>query len=84
MFVHNNRDPQDPNIIVWKPIYLINENGIVDLQIREHKLRWHKVSTLKKLLVSSGFEIETVYSGPLKERFKEDVHSEMWFVAIAK
>lgn len=84
VLTHNNRDSQDPDTIVWKPIYLIKESGKVDLQIREHKLRWYRFSTLKRLLVTSGFEIEAVHSGPLKEKFNEDVHLEMWFVATAK
>jgi ubiquinone/menaquinone biosynthesis C-methylase UbiE len=84
VLTHKNRDPQDPDTIVWKPIYLIKESGKVDLQIREHKLRWYRFSTLKRLLVTSGFEIEAVYSGPLKEKFNEGAHLEMWFVATAK
>jgi len=50
MLGHNIRDSQDPNTIVWNPIYLIKENNKVDLQIREHKLRWFEFSTLKKII----------------------------------
>jgi ubiquinone/menaquinone biosynthesis C-methylase UbiE len=37
---YNIRDLRNRNVIVWKPLYLMNENGKLDLQIREHKLRW--------------------------------------------
>jgi ubiquinone/menaquinone biosynthesis C-methylase UbiE len=84
MLGHNIRDSQDPNIIVWNPIYIIKENSKVDLQIREHKLRWFEFSTLKKLITKKGFKIVTIYSGPMKEKFKEDEHADMWFVTTAK
>jgi len=84
MLGHNIRDSQDPNIIVWNPIYIIKENSKVDLQIREHKLRWFEFSTLKKIITKKGFKIVTIYSGPMKEKFKEDEHTDMWFVTTAK
>ncbi len=40
VLAYNTRDVRDPNVIVWRPIFLVNEKGKVDLQIREHKLRW--------------------------------------------
>jgi 2-polyprenyl-3-methyl-5-hydroxy-6-metoxy-1,4-benzoquinol methylase len=83
MLGHNIRDSQDPNIIVWNPIYIIKENSKVDLQIREHKLRWFEFSTLKKIITKNGFKIVTIYSGPMKEKFKEDEHTDMWFVTTA-
>lgn len=84
ILAHNTRDTQDPSVIIWKPIYLISENNKVGLQIREHKLRWFEFSALEKMAVESGFEIEAVYSGPKREKFKEDEHTDMWFVATAK
>jgi ubiquinone/menaquinone biosynthesis C-methylase UbiE len=84
MLAYNIRDLQDPNIIVWNPIYLMKENNKVDLQIREHKLRWFEFSTLKKMITKNGFKIVTIYSGPIKEKFEEDEHADMWFVTTAK
>jgi SAM-dependent methyltransferase len=84
VLAHNTRDPEDPNIIHWNPIYLINEKGKVDLQIRAHKLRWFQISELEKLVRENGFEINAIYSGPLKEKFDEDLHRDAWFVATAK
>jgi len=81
---HNTRDSQNPNIIMWNPIYLVKENSKVDLQIREHKLRWFEFSKLKRIIAESGFKIVAIYSGPLKEKFKEDEHTDMWFVTTAK
>jgi ubiquinone/menaquinone biosynthesis C-methylase UbiE len=83
ILAHNIRDSQNPNIIVWNPIYLMKENNKVDLQIREHKLRWFEFSTLKKIMTENGFKIVAIYSGPMKEKFNEDEHADMWFVTTA-
>jgi 2-polyprenyl-3-methyl-5-hydroxy-6-metoxy-1,4-benzoquinol methylase len=83
ILAHNIRDSQDPNIIVWNPIYIIKENNKVDLQIKEHKLRWFEFSALKKMITRNGFKIVEVYSGPVKEKFKEDEHTNMLFVTTA-
>jgi len=84
ILTYNIRDLQDSNIIVWNPIYLIKQNSKVDLQIREHKLRWFKFSTLKKIITEKGFKIVAIYSGPIKEKFKEEEHTDMWFVTTIK
>ena len=84
ILTYNTRDLQDSNIIVWNPIYLIKQNSKVDLQIREHKLRWFKFSTLKKIITEKGFKIVAIYSGPIKEKFKEEEHTDMWFVTTIK
>jgi 2-polyprenyl-3-methyl-5-hydroxy-6-metoxy-1,4-benzoquinol methylase len=84
ILTYNTRDLQDSNIIVWNPIYLIKQNSKVDLQIREHKLRWFKFSTLKKIITENGFKIVAIYSGPIKEKFKEEEHTDMWFVTTIK
>ena len=60
------------------------ENNKVDLQIREHKLRWFEFSTLKRIITENGLEIIATYSGLKKEKFKEDEHSDMWFVTITQ
>jgi ubiquinone/menaquinone biosynthesis C-methylase UbiE len=83
MLAHNTRDSQNPNIIVWNPIYLIKQDSKVDLQIREHKLRWFEFSTLKKIMTENGFKIIATYSGPMKEKFNEDEHTDMWFLTTA-
>jgi ubiquinone/menaquinone biosynthesis C-methylase UbiE len=84
VLTYNTRDLQDSNVIVWNPIYLVKQNDKVDLQIREHKLRWFEFSALKKIITENGFKIVAVYSGPVKEKFKEDEHIDMWFVTTAK
>ena len=81
---YNSRDQQDPNVMVWRPIYLINENDKVDLQLREHKLRWFDFSDLKTMITKNGFKIRATYSGPVREIFREDEHTDMWFVTTAK
>ncbi len=84
ILTYNTRDLQDSNIIVWNPIYLIKQNSKVDLQIREHRLRWFEFSTLKKIITENGFKIVAIYSGPMKEKFKEEEHTDMWFVTTIK
>jgi ubiquinone/menaquinone biosynthesis C-methylase UbiE len=84
VLAHNTRDLQNPNIVCWKPIYLTKKNGKMDLQIREHRLRWFEFSTLKKLIAENSFEVVAVYSGPAKEEFNENLHKDAWFVTTAK
>jgi ubiquinone/menaquinone biosynthesis C-methylase UbiE len=84
LLTYNLRDPKNPNVIMWNPIYLMKENNKVDLQMREHKLRWFEFSELKKMIKKNSFEIIEIYSGPAREKFKEDEHTDMWFVTTAK
>lgn len=80
ILVYNTRDLEDPDTIIWRPIYLIKEKGKIDFQIREHKLKWFEFSMLRKMVTENGFEILAVYSGPQKEKFLEEQHDTMWFV----
>lgn len=83
LLFYNTRHPRNKDIMIWRPIYLIKEDGRVDFQIREHKLRWFQHSWLKRALNDYGFHVVATYSGPMKEKFtKED--TEMWFVTTAK
>jgi len=84
LLFYNTRHTQNRNVIVWRPIYLINKGGKADFQIREHKLRWFQFLKLKRMLIEHGFKVVATYSGPTKEEFKEHKHTEMWFVTIAK
>lgn len=81
---YNTRYPRNRNVIVWRPIYLIKEKDKVDLQLREHKLRWIYFSMLKKMLIESKFEIIATYSGASGEKFNEDEHVNMLLVTRAK
>lgn len=84
IFSYNSRDSQDPNILVWRPIYILKENGKMDLQIRERKLRWFEFYPLKAIIQKSGFDVIAVYSGPRKQKFRENEHDDMWFVTSVK
>jgi ubiquinone/menaquinone biosynthesis C-methylase UbiE len=77
---HNIRDSHDPNTIVWRSIFLVKEKGRADFQIREHRLRWFTFQKLKSLLNENGFNIVSTYSGPLGDKFNEDLHADMWLV----
>jgi ubiquinone/menaquinone biosynthesis C-methylase UbiE len=81
---HNTRDPNDPNTIIWRPIFLVKEKDKVDLQIREHRLHWFLPQELKKLLHQNGFSLVSTYSGPTEERFDENSHDDMWLVTTTK
>jgi len=83
-FAQNSRDSRDPNSIIWRSIYLTKQDGQLDFQVREHRLRWFRFSVLKELLTKNGFEIEAVRPGSSNERFDEQEHTEMWFVATAR
>jgi SAM-dependent methyltransferase len=84
LLFYNTRHPRNRNIMIWRPIYLIKEGDKADFQMREHKLRWHQFSSLKKMLTENGFKVVATYSGTMKEEFREDEHAEMWFITIAK
>jgi 2-polyprenyl-3-methyl-5-hydroxy-6-metoxy-1,4-benzoquinol methylase len=84
IFSYNSRDLRDPNILVWRPICILKENEKMDLQIREHRLRWFEFSPLEKIIKENGFDVLATYSGPKKEKFRENEHDDMWFVTRAK
>ena len=84
VLAYNTRHSRNRNVIVWRPIYLMKENDKVDLQIREHKIRWIYFSMLKKMLIQSKFEILATYSGASGEKFNEDEHVNVWLVTRAK
>jgi len=84
IFSYNSRDLGDSNILVWRPIYVLKENEKMDLQIREHRLRWFEFRPLKEMIEKSGFDVIAVYSGPRKERFSENEHDDVWFITGVK
>ena len=84
LMAYSTRDSRDRNTIIWRPIYLMNENGKVGFQIGEHKLRWFRPSTLKELLTENGFEIIGYHAGPNKDMPEECEPATIWFVAVSK
>lgn len=77
---YNTLDLKNPHILVWRPIYLFRENDKIDFQIREYMLRWFEFSTLKRIIIECDFKVRAVYSGPKRENFREEEHTDMWFV----
>lgn len=47
ILVYNTRDLEDPNTIIWRPIYFIKEKGKVDFQIRNINLSGSNFQHLK-------------------------------------
>jgi 2-polyprenyl-3-methyl-5-hydroxy-6-metoxy-1,4-benzoquinol methylase len=84
IFSYNSRDVQDPHILIWRPIYILKENEKVDLQIREHRLRWFRFLPLREIMEKNGFRVLATCSGPTKEKFRENEHDDMWFVTGVK
>jgi ubiquinone/menaquinone biosynthesis C-methylase UbiE len=84
LLTFNNRWRKNPNVIIWRPIYLIRENGKIDFQIKEHKLRRFQFSELEKMLTENSFAIIATYSGSKMEEFREDEHESMWLITTAK
>jgi len=80
----NVRDAEDPNTIIWRPIFLVKENNKVDFQIREHRLHWFEFHKMEKLLLQAGFRLMSTHSGPYEEKFDELLHADMWFVTQSK
>jgi SAM-dependent methyltransferase len=81
---HNLRDQSDPNTIVWRSIFLVKERDRVDFETREHRLRWFRFQEMSRLLKENGFRMVSTYSGPLGEKFRQDLHADMWFVTITR
>jgi hypothetical protein len=80
----NVRNAEDPNTIIWRPIFLVKESNKVDFQIREHRLHWFEFHEMEKMLSKTGFRVMSTYSGPSKEAFDEILHADMWFVTQSK
>jgi hypothetical protein len=80
----NVRDTEDPNTIIWRPIFLVKENNKVDFQIREHRLHWFEFHAMEKMLSETGFRLMSTYSGSSEEAFDEILHADMWFVTLSK
>ena len=81
VLAYSTRSKEDRNVIAWRPIFLMNDNGKIDFQIREHKFKWADFSNWRKLLIANGFELLSTQSGPTEEEFDEERHEAMWFVA---
>ena len=78
-YAHRDRD--NPDTLVWNAIYLINDHGKVDFQVRTRYQRRFRHKELTKILESNNFTGVQIYGDTygLKE-FDEDEHRTMLFI----
>ena len=75
------KDRANPDTLVWNAIYLINDHGKVDFQVRTRYQRRFRYEELTKLLKSNDFTVVHIYGDTygLKE-FNADEHRTMLFI----
>ena len=75
LLCHNFRDAANPDILVWNSLWLINEDGKIDFQVRTHPLRWFRYDDLKTILESYGYSLIKTYGDTLgREEFDRNRH----------
>ena len=85
VFGHTYRDKDNPDTLVWNAIYLVNDHGKVDFQVRTRHQRRFRYAELTSHIAAAPFEIIQVYGDThgLQE-FNEDQHRDMLFVCRKK
>jgi len=77
----NLRDNENEDILIWNAIWLINDHGKIDFQVRTHSLRFFRYNHLKKILQTHGFRIISAYGDATKrEPFDEDRHVSIFMI----
>lgn len=75
LLCHNFRDATNPDVLVWNSLWLINEHGKIDFQVRTHPLRWFRYDDLKTMLEGHGYSVIHTYGDTLgQEVFDENRH----------
>lgn len=81
LLCYNYRNDSNPDVLVWNALWLINDHGKTDFQIRTHRLRWFRYGHLKQLLEDHNFSVISTYGDALgREEFQEDMHDSMLIV----
>lgn len=85
LFGHTYRSKDNPDTLVWNAIYLVNDHGKVDFQVRTRHQRRFQHAELTSHLAASTFEIVRVYGDTYGlQEFNEDQHRDMLFVCRKK
>jgi len=80
LFGYTNRYANNPDTLVWNAIYLVNDHGKVDFQVRTRYQRRFRYEDLTKLLESKNFTVVRVFGDTYGlEEFKENEHRTMLF-----
>lgn len=78
---YNYRDQTNKDTLIWNSLWLINDNGKVDFQVRTHPLRWFRYDCLRKTLKTRGLVVLHEYGDPLgRESFNRDKHDTILMV----
>jgi len=81
LLCYNFRDQSNPDILIWNSLWLINERGKIDFQIRTHPLRWFRYDDLKTVLESHGYSIVHTYGDTLgQEKFDSNRHDTIFMI----
>lgn len=81
LICYNSRDASNPDVLVWNSLWLINEQGRIDFQVRTHHLRWFRYDSLKTILEEHGFSILQTYGDTLgREQFDSSRHDTIYMV----
>lgn len=81
LLCYNYRDDSNPDVLVWNALWLINDHGKTDFQVRTHRLRWFRYGHLKQSLEDHNISVISTYGDALgQEGFQEDVHDSMLMV----
>jgi len=80
LLCHNFRDHTNPDILIWNSIWLINEHGKIDFQVRTHPLRWFRYDDLKAMLESHGYSIICTYGDTSGQEFESNRHDTIFMI----
>lgn len=81
LLCYNYRDDSNSDVLVWNALWLINDHGKTDFQVRTHRLRWFRYSHLKQVLEDHNFLVISTYGDTLgREEFDEDIHDTILMV----
>jgi len=76
-----SRDKENPNVLIWEPIWFIKEGSTVDFIRRKIKLRWFYKDEIMSFIKKHNFRVIEVLGDSLTgDTFDETIHSEMYFV----
>jgi len=82
LLCHNFRDATNPDILVWNSLWLINEHGKIDFQVRTHPLRWFRYDYLKPMLESHGYSVIHTYGDTLgREELDKNRHDTILMIS---
>ena len=81
LLCYNYRDDNNSDVLVWNTLWLINDHGKTDFQVRTHRLRWFRYGHLRQVLEDHNFSVLSTYGDALgREEFEQDMHDTILMV----